>query len=425
VDPAAYDALLVAARSGDLADFAAVPRGGNLIPINFADAFAYVLEGSDPHQFTMAPAPAFASEDMAADMVELYWRALARDIPFAQYGEEPVTLAAIGDLRQFPRFEDLTPETLFRGPAWGEATGPYLSQFLWKDSPFGAQRIVQTCRLPVPNRAYLTDYELWLRRQNGGPPGPPTPYEPTPRYLCCGRDVAEWVRAGFLGQSGWTAMLILEALGSSARAAGLPTAMSPFDLLGRVAYAAEAAGSYQKWGVHRSLRPEELGGRVHNHRIGAASYPIHSKLLNAGVLDEVFSRYGTYLLPMAYPIGAPPLPSYPSNEAVIAGAVITVVKALYNGDVPMPDPVVLSADGRELIAYTGPTLTVGGELNKLAANIAAGRFWAAFHFRADGLGGLKLGEDVTISILRDVRQTYGAAFDGFSFTKFDGTAITV
>lgn len=191
VEPAAYDALLVAARSGDLADFAAIPRGGGLIPIAFPDAFAYVLEGSDPHQFTMSPAPAFASEEMAADMVELYWRALARDVPFSQYGEEALTCAAIEDLRQFSRFEDLTVETLFRGPALGETTGPYLSQFLWKDVPFGAQRIVQTCRLPVPNRDYLTDYDLWLRRQNGGPPGPPVTFDPNPRYLCCGRDLAE------------------------------------------------------------------------------------------------------------------------------------------------------------------------------------------------------------------------------------------
>jgi len=36
-----------------------------------------------------------------------------------------------------------------------------------------------------------------------------------------------------------------------------------------------------------------------------------------------------------------------------------------------------------------------------------------------------LGEAVTISILRDQKRCYNESFGGFSFTKFDGTVITV
>jgi hypothetical protein len=38
---------------------------------------------------------------------------------------------------------------------------------------------------------------------------------------------------------------------------------------------------------------------------------------------------------------------------------------------------------------------------------------------------LALGEEVAISILRDERLGYNEKFDGFTFTKFDGSKITV
>ncbi|HEX9665971.1 MAG TPA: phosphoesterase, partial [Thermodesulfobacteriota bacterium] len=75
--------------------------------------------------------------------------------------------------------------------------------------------------------------------------------------------------------------------------------------------------------------------------------------------------------------------------------------------------------------YTGPDLTVGGELNKLAANIAIGRNFAGIHWRSDYVDSLMLGEAIAIGILRDQRLTYNENFNGFTFTKFDGTTITV
>ena len=36
-----------------------------------------------------------------------------------------------------------------------------------------------------------------------------------------------------------------------------------------------------------------------------------------------------------------------------------------------------------------------------------------------------LGEAVAISVLTDYRATYHEPFTGFTFTKFDGTTITV
>ena len=197
------------------------------------------------------------------------------------------------------------------------------------------------------------------------------------------------------------------------------------DLMARVANAAMRACWYQKWLVHRRLRPEAFGLRVHEHLTGAARYPIHADLLGAAVLPSVFSAQGTYLLPMAYPEGCPAHPSFPAGHAAIAGACATVLKAFFKDSFVMPAPVVASADGLSLLPYVGPDLTLGGELNKLAANIALGRDTAGVHWRSDGIAGLALGEAVAIGVLRDLRTTLTETFGGFSLTRFDGTTVVL
>jgi hypothetical protein len=86
---------------------------------------------------------------------------------------------------------------------------------------------------------------------------------------------------------------------------------------------------------------------------------------------------------------------------------------------------VASPDGKELLPWKGADLTVGNELDKLASNIAMGRDFAGIHWRTDGWEGMKLGEAVAVNILRDIAASYAEDFGGFSFTRFDGTPITV
>ena len=185
------------------------------------------------------------------------------------------------------------------------------------------------------------------------------------------------------------------------------------------------AAWYQKWLVHRRLRPEEFGGRIHHSRTGAASYPIHPEILHADALRAVFAAHRTYLLPMAYPEGCPTHPAYPSGHASFIGACVTVLKVYFNEAFIIPNPVLASADGLSLMPYSGPRLTVGGELNKLAANIGFGRDAAGLHWRSDIIEGLKLGEAVAIGILTDLRATYNEDFPGFTLTRFDGMTISI
>jgi len=71
-------------------------------------------------------------------------------------------------------------------------------------------------------------------------------------------------------------------------------------------------------------------------------------------------------------------------------------------------------------AYRKPMKIAGDEKNLPLKGDTAG-----VHWRSDGIEGLKLGEAVTIGILTDLRTTCPEPFAGFSFTKFDGTTITI
>ena len=87
-------------------------------------AFAFELEGADPWGLAVAPPPRLASEEFAGEMTECYWLALARDVPYARYGEEPVTAAAVTDLRRLEGYRDVDARTLFRSDLPGVTPGP-------------------------------------------------------------------------------------------------------------------------------------------------------------------------------------------------------------------------------------------------------------------------------------------------------------
>lgn len=438
VDPDAYRALIRAGSSGNPADHEAVPLGGTAKLANPQAAYAFELEGADSHHLAIAAPPAFASKDQAGDMAEVYWQALTRDVSFEDYGSNPLIWAAVADLSRFPRFAGVSPATIFRGETPGDAVGPYISQFLWKPIPYGATTIMQRYRTTLAGDDHMTDYATWLSIQRGLPPASGNVFDPTPRYLRNGRDLAEWVHRDFTCMGFLDAALILLGFGggaldaanpylASATQGGFITFGAPhiLDFVTRVANAALKAAWFQKWLLHRKLRPEAFGGRIHNHLTRAATFPLHPMILNSPALTEIFERHGTYLLPMAYPEGSPAHPAYPAGHATISGACTTVLKAFFDESAPIPSPVVPDATGTALLPYAGPGLTIGGELNKLAANISLGRDTAGVHYRADGIQGLLLGEELTIRFLTDFFATYNESFGGFSLTKFDGTTVTV
>src|SRR5215207_7653744 len=71
---------------------------------------------------------------------------------------------------------------------------------------------------------------------------------------------------------------------------------------------------------------------------------------------------------------------------------VRVLKAFFNPNFVLPEPVVPTDDGLALRPWRGEPLTVGGELHKLAFNMAFGRDTAGVHFRRDEVEGIVLAE---------------------------------
>jgi len=441
VDAAAYDALLFALSTGRVEDFEAIPLGGVRPLRNPLAGVAFDLEGPDSHHLAIRPAPRIDSAEEASEAAELYWMALCRDVHFSNYAANSLTLAAASDLSSLSDFRGpkqagvVTPATLFRGNTPGDLNGPYVSQFLLHDIPYGSLTISQRQQTVVPGINYLAGYADWLNIQNGGPAGPDN-FDSTPRYIRNGRDLGQYVHVDALYEAYLNACLILLAMGAPFdpgnpyRNLKKQDAFATFggphilSLVTEVATRALKAVWYQKWFVHRRLRPEAYGGLVHNRRTGSAAYPVSPEILGSAALAETFKRYGTYLLPQAYPEGCPLHPSFGAGHATVAGACATILKAWFDESFVLPNPAVASPDGLSLVPYVDSPLTVGGELNKVAANIATARNFAGIHWRSDFSESAVLGESVAIGILEEQRETYDEDAH-FSLTKFDGTTIMI
>jgi hypothetical protein len=440
VEPNAYNALLAAMTSGRESDFENIPLGLGRRLTNPQAALAFDLEGADSHHMAIAPAPTIAGPQAAGELTEVYWMALARDVHFSDYASDATIEAAATELSRFSHFRGpsvgavVTPGTLFRGDTPGDLAGPYLSQFLWMDVPMGALLIPQKMQTTVFGDDYMTGYEEWLAVQNGSLPGP-NQFDATLRYIRNLRDLAQWVHVDALYQAYHQACLILLAIAPFDRGNpymrsvcqdGFGTFGGPhiLSLVTEVATRALKAVWYQKWSVHRRLRPEAMAGLVHLTRSGLANYPVNPEILNAQVLDRVHSAYGTYLLPMAFSEGCPTHPSYGAGHATVAGACVTILKAWFEESFVLPRPVVPDSSGLSLVPYSGPDLTVGNELNKLATNVAIGRNAAGVHYRSDYSESVHLGEELALDILEEQKSTYNETFS-FTLTRFDGTTVTI
>jgi len=199
-----------------------------------------------------------------------------------------------------------------------------------------------------------------------------------------------------------------------------------------------------------------------------------------GPIDENHNA----LLPMAFPEGSPMHPAYGAGHATVAGACVTILKAFFemydtgnvkrglriwdyvnkdNGYPAVKCPVELFGDEKPLLvtvgengdgsarkqdahyvpdpkpvggdpskAYTklkrvpGATdvLTVQGELDKLAANIAIGRNFGGVHFYTDYYESLRMGERIAVGILQEQMLCYRESVS-MRLTSFDGDRVMI
>ena len=486
VTPASYQSLLHALATRNPADFEAIQLGPGGKKLTSPQAgLAFDLEGRDAQAVHMPPAPRIDSAQNSSEMAELYWMALARDVHFNDYASNGVVQQAAHSLTyEFSDFRGprqggvVNTQTVFRGIYVGETVGPYLSQFLLKGSSdpgapwgqgrsaadgfirYGALKIDQRQQTVVPGVNYLADFYWWLMVQDGADKRGMDQFDMAGRrFIRNLRDLGERVHTDNVADMFFNAahILLSEPTGDQLNGAARPTVDMefPFDqnnpymgyakqapfatygpphvlsLVWETMIRALRAVWFQKWFVHRRLRPEEFGGRIDNQLNGRRGYPINGEILNSlsgGMLHAYFPGwYGTYLLPQQYPEGAPTHPAYGAGHATGAGACATILKAFFNEDVPIENPLVPDAAGTALIPYGGPdagSMTVGSELNKLAGNIAIGRNAAGVHWRSDYDQSLLVGEEIAIRILQEQSILFNEG-GGFMLTRFDGTCIKI
>jgi hypothetical protein len=483
VDPAAFAELLEALTSGEDGEGAdgldTLPVGKNRVSSNPLrtltspkSGLAAELIGGTPKHYAIPPAPAFASARIMAEIVENYWMAILRDTPFRNYAADPDVALAVADLQALgARFTGPDPahpwapvpsaQTLFRGTTPGEGLGPYISQFLLQPAPFGAQRVDQKIQPVAPNTDYVTDWNEWLAIQNGEARPPASTQSPAV-FIRNGRDIAQYVHIDQLYQAYFVACLILLAYpvggptGSPAFAPNIPyvtdkasktqSGFATFGgphllaLLTEVSTRGLKAVWYQKWYLHRRLRPEVFAGRIHNQLIRfAVTYDLDIATLQTAT--NLWARLNNvnWLLPLAFPEGSPTHPAYGAGHATVAGACTTILKAWFKGSLKLSAlhnpvtgnsvvPYIASANGTARNAYNGVDandLTIEGELNKLASNIGIGRNIAGVHWRSDHTASIALGEQVAIDTLRDYAATFEERNIEFRFRKFDGSTAVI
>ena len=478
------------------------------------------LEGPDAQAVTMPPAPAIGSDELTAEMAEVYAQALLRDVAFADIVSEkgkvffncktdPTPDTTVEDvlklLNKLKWFKDpqccglsaaevsrkrkqvgstfgLNGQNAFRGITAGDEIGPYISQFLLAGNTglngadkertaadgliaYGAANIDQRVRYARPCDDHMTRWDEWFDVQNGADLRGMEAYATlkcdkdtvTRRFITTPRDLATYVHYDALYEAYLNDCLIL--LGNK----------TPFDpdipfqgpdcadhqqgfahfggphilsLVTEVATRALKAVRYQKFNVHRRARPEVLAARIANR--SKLNEPLIDQMATTSGMKEILKLVAkkngsdpklgakNHLLPMAFCEGSPMHPAYGAGHATVAGACVTILKAFFDHKHPLTiagndtTAFVPDKDGCKLVTVpvTNGRLTVEGELNKLASNIAIGRDWAGVHYFTDYIESLRMGEQIAIGILEEQKLTYG---ENFSMTVplYDGGAYRI
>jgi len=230
------------------------------------------LQGPDADAVGMPAAPALGSEELTAEMAEVYALALLRDVPFADIAANTETtttaittagisvsevLTALSSLSWFtdasagmlslqqrrrraarrvdhgaafdinnpPDRETFNPSFAFRGSAPAAKAGPYISQFMlrgntltpaaapYADSSvqYGRQVIDQKIETFKPDVDFMVHWNAYLDVQNGADFRNDTDLQviPTRRFITTPRDLAAYVRYDALYQAYLNACLYM------------------------------------------------------------------------------------------------------------------------------------------------------------------------------------------------------------------------
>ncbi|MBX2858448.1 MAG: vanadium-dependent haloperoxidase, partial [Cellvibrionaceae bacterium] len=344
---------------------------------------------------------------------------------------------------------------------------------------YGAMCLDQRVHVAEPKLDFMQTWSEWLRVQNGYDkihyPSVGQKLTGDKRFIYTLRDLATYVHVDQLYQPYLNACLILLEMGapldpsfgklgghsphyhfsavSQRNAGGFALYGGPhvLTLVTEVATRALKAVRFQKFNNHIRCRPEALAARMEKAEVLTQCYPSICDCLERmcnGIEPTIKAIRGfnstavgqsTALLPMAFEEGSPMHPAYGAGHATVAGACVTMLKAFFDtgaifgeagGEIgfhkssenvtPLQVEAMDSGETLRIAKLEGCPLSLEGELNKLAANIAIGRNMAGVHYFSDYYDSLRMGEQIALGILEEQALCYPQDPFVVSVPTFDG-----
>ena len=356
----------------------------------------------------------------------------------------------------------ITSKLLFRGNNKHELIGPYISQYLYLPFNYGSIPIEQKFTSII---AQDINDSKWIEIQNGKIIK--NVHDNNVKYINTPKILATKVHTDPLFQFYYNAAIIsfqnnIKPSGFNNGKSSIWTSSGPPDIFASVAHVALGtlrSAWFNKYNIAMRIRPEVFAQRINlikneKNNIYIDRVPgfknINNNMQNINnILSQVHGKQMNYHLKTLYTEGSPTHPSWPAGHACVAGACVTVLKAMldtheidgnpkkwpmckFNTHSGSDNGICHSIDGNNLVKYkmdNSQQLTIVGELNKLASNVSIGRNFAGVHYRCDSISGISLGEQYAITYLidkaKEYNESYNKMFNHFFLEKFDGSKIKI
>ena len=461
VDPGDWDALLTALASGDPSDFELVPLAGVRKLVNPQSGLAFDTRGERrPRSCQCRRRPTFASAEQAGEIVEHYWMALLRDVNFDDYDGHARGAAASADLnalrRRLQRAEDQAARsrrrpssaTSSRAPSWV----PTSRSSCGSTRRSACEYVERKMRTLAPGIDHMTTFADWLAVQNGVSHRGPTfdadpalhPQRPRPRPVGAHRRALPGLlqrlpdprhAAGQLGHRRRPRRAVNPGnpyIGTPTRPASAPCGPpASRRWCARSRPAPSRPPGTRSGSSTAACGPRSYAGRVEvhlNQSPGRYNGILHPSTCSAPTVLDAVAAHNSGTLPAAdgLPRGLPDPSVLQRRPRHRRGRVRHHPQgALRHRERRHP---ATRWCRRRTARRSCPTparpLTVEGELNKLASNVATGRNIAGVHWRTDChrvAGSARRSRSACCAT--SARSSTRAA--RFTFTRFDGTQIVI
>lgn len=439
-----YIRLAKAISNGD-AEAMALVKTNHPLDDPLASTIYCNLIGANRNAVLLPPPPGAGSEIRAYEMAELYAMSVLRDVPLSAYDQSQSNTLVLSTIQRLtaipniltvlqrkvnPKVADFTPLKLFRGIFDGPMnTTSFLSGFWekmvntpWARTDSDGLKVLSPSGIVYSRPAAATNY---LKTAEAAIEHQTTPHSDVfsgpfdnfgvPNTL---RDLAYIVKSETTISIFTRAAAVLDTANKRRKVGAsddvyaksvVPVASNLSDMdvyaaMGELHRIALQSAWDEKWRKYRTLRPEAYGIIVNSEVTKAiplnnGAFVIPSSIrknvafvdlinyvnenINPGAVNEAG------ILSQCYPNGCDYSPSYPSEVAVSAGALATLLKAKYVVD----DKDVFTDD-----KYG----TTAQEINKLAWNIAVGQCAAGVNYQSDIIDGISFGERLAVEYLRDL-----------------------